>query len=121
MSIAMTQYLRPHGRPRAVTVDRPEEIERLAVEAQRAGVVFELEELMTGEVSITAERGEEDIAIEVVPNGPGVAEAVDRVVKAAAEWAADKMKGEPFRGPGRSHPKCPGCGKSVAYCRCSAE
>lgn len=37
------------------------------------------------EVSLTACLDEEDIAIEIVPNGPGVAEAVDRLVHRALE------------------------------------
>lgn len=45
-----------------------------------AGFRFKCEILTTGEVSLTITDDEADHAIEVVPNGPGTGEAVDRLV-----------------------------------------
>lgn len=84
--IPFTQYLRPAGRTRVVRIDRPAEVEATAHRLIDAGVRFEAEVLTTGEVSLTAEdRDGEQLAIEVVPNGPGVSEAVDRLVAAARD------------------------------------
>ena len=46
------------------------------------GWFFEVEELTTGEASLTVfdPESQVDIAIEVVPNGPEVVSAVDRLV-----------------------------------------
>lgn len=87
MPIPFTQYLRPDGRRTPVEIDMPPEIETLAEEVIELGGRFECEHLMTGHASLTVAyrlNGEEqDIAIEVVPNGPEVPDAVGRLVKAA--------------------------------------
>ena len=85
MNIKFVQYLRPDGRTRMIEVDRPDDIYLLAAEVVAAGGVFTAEELMTGTISVACEHGDADIAIELSPNGPGVNEAVDRLVKKAHE------------------------------------
>lgn len=92
MSIPFTQYLRPNGKRCDITVDRPPEVEEVARVLLKAGIVFEAEVLTTGHVSLTAETRDEDdpdedevLAHEIVPNGPEVLDAVDRLVAAAAE------------------------------------
>lgn len=89
MAIVFKQYLMPNGRVKDVLTERPPDIEALAQAVIGAGGYFEAEVLRTGEVSFTVEhRGWEDkgpVAIEVVSNGPGVPEAVDRLVRAAHE------------------------------------
>ena len=81
MSIAFTQYLRPDGRKRSVTTERPEPIEALARRIVDAGYAFECEELMTGDVSLTITNDEGDADIELVANGPDVPAAVDRLIE----------------------------------------
>ena len=99
--IMFTQYLRPDGRPRPCKVERPPQIEALAHELQAAGVKLEAEVLTTNEVSLTAERegddGELDVdGIEVVPNGPEVPGAVDRLITTAhGQLCARKMSDPP--------------------------
>ena len=71
----------------------PEASDPRAVALSAEGVRFEVEHLMTGEASFEAVRdgfdGEpESLAAEPVPNGPGVPEAVDRLVRGAAEVLA---------------------------------
>jgi len=85
MSIPFTQYLRPDGRRRDDSIDRPVEVEEQAKRLIAGGVRFEAEVLRTGEVSLEAVLKDESLALEVVRNGPGVPEAVDRLVRAAAE------------------------------------
>jgi len=86
--IPFTQYLRPHGRKRQTGVEMPPEVEALAEAFIERGGWFECEELTTGEVSLTAcwdmPDGDNDIEIDVVANGPGVPEAIDRLVRRAA-------------------------------------
>lgn len=79
--IPFTQYLRPHGRPREIQIERPLEIEQRAQDLIKRGVRFEAEQLTTGEVSLTAHYNDEDIAIEICENGPEVPPAVDRLVQ----------------------------------------
>ena len=82
-SVPFTQYLRPDGRPIPVWIDRPDHIAERAREIIAAGFQFEIEILMTGDVSMTIHNVEdgEDVAIEVCANGPDVVLAVDRLVK----------------------------------------
>lgn len=84
MSIVhFTQYLRPHGVPVLVFIDRPEPLAERARRIIAAGFQFECEILTTGDVSLTihdVEEGE-DVAIEVCANGPDVLLAMDRLVK----------------------------------------
>jgi hypothetical protein len=93
MAIPFTQYLRPNGRRRDVEIDRPSDIEALARQFIESGGRYECEHLTTEEASLTAVKeidGEEqDVAIEIVPNGPEVPAAVDRLVRASAARFAD--------------------------------
>lgn len=88
MSIPFTQYLRPDGRKRQVEIDMEPETETLARKFIDAGGWFEVEELSTGHASLTAcayvNDEPQDIDIEVVPNGPAVPDAVDRLVRRVA-------------------------------------
>lgn len=92
MSIPFIQYLRPNGRRTFVSIERPDEVEALARTFIDKGGRFECEELTTGHASLTAvfslENGEDDVAIEVVLNGPAVPEAVDRLVRKAVSAIA---------------------------------
>lgn len=94
MSIPFTQFLMPFGRRTQTTVDMPEEIEKLAKDFIKAGGWFESEMLSSGHVSLTAcwnvDGEDEDIAIEVVENGPRVIGAVERLVRKAAQFAIDQ-------------------------------
>jgi len=85
MSIEFTQYLLPNGRKRTVRIERPIEIEALADEIVMSNLVFETEMLMTGQISLTVSNREEDLDSEIVPNGPEVPLAVDRLVKRVYE------------------------------------
>lgn len=78
--VPFTQYLRPNGRRTAVSIDMPNEIARQAAAIIAAGYRFECEELTTGQVSLTIADDDMDYAIEVVMNGPGVPEAVARLI-----------------------------------------
>jgi hypothetical protein len=78
--ITFTQFLRPFGRPTPVSINRPDDISSKAVEIRERGFRFECEELWTGEVSLTISNDDGDHDIEVVPNGPDVPAAVDRMI-----------------------------------------
>ena len=81
-AIEFTEYVRPHGRRETVHIERPRAVYDKAQAILAAGFHLEAEALSTGHASFTiADRKEEvDVDIEVVPNGPGVAEAVDRMI-----------------------------------------
>ena len=95
--IPFTQYLRPDGRTRRVTIERPPDIEALAQQCLAAGVRFEVEELTTGEASLEAVLTERDgeiesLSLQVVPNGPPVIEATDCLIREAAAQIALRME-----------------------------
>lgn len=89
LKVPFTQFVRPNGRRRELSIWRPDDIKELARRFIEAGGWFECEELSTGQVSLTAckeVQGEpQDIEIEVGPNGPAVLDAVDRLVRKAAK------------------------------------
>lgn len=87
MNIQFTQYLRPSGRRKTIQVARSVDVGEKAKELWANGVALEAEVLTTGEVSLTAEDNSDNptLAIEVVPNGPEVLNAVDRLVNRAHE------------------------------------
>jgi hypothetical protein len=55
MNILFTQYLRPDGKRRPMYVTCPPDLEEQVVELLERGVYFDIEELRTGVVSMTAE------------------------------------------------------------------
>ena len=80
MEIEFTQYLRPHGQKKKVRIDRPKAVADKAKEIKNAGLCLECEVLMSGDVSFTIANEELDLAFEIVPNGPEVPDAVDRLI-----------------------------------------
>ncbi len=83
MAIQFTQYLRPHGRKSTQFIDRPQEIEDKATAVIVAGGRFEMEELMTGQASLTVAYGDGDIAHRICSNDKAVPVAVDAIVEEA--------------------------------------
>lgn len=97
MAIPFTQYLRPDGRRVSVTVDRSPEVEAKARVVIDAGLRFECEVLSdrrTVSLTVADPVAEKDVAIEVVPNGPEVPEAVDRLVESAYRLVTMRAKAE---------------------------
>ena len=85
MAIEFTQYILPNGRKELIKIDRGPAYDKKASALRKAKCRFEAEILRTGEVSLTCEQEESDgnwltLSIEVVPNGPGILEAVDRLI-----------------------------------------
>lgn len=91
MSIPFTQYLRPDGRKKPISVEMPKEIEESAYRFIEAGGWYEAEVLEGGIVSLTAcfvteDDGPQDIAIELADNGPGIKESVAKLVYSSVEY-----------------------------------
>ena len=91
--IKFTQFLLPNGKQSDVNITRGKEVEAIAAELADAGHRFEIEMLSDySTISITVEidgpDGEEITrAHELVPNGPGVPPAIDKLMNAAyADW-----------------------------------
>lgn len=83
--IPFTQYLMPDGRKRETSIDRGDDVERMAHEIIDKGYRFEIEMLQTGQISMTVSdpEEEEDVACEICNNGPDVPPTVDRLVTEA--------------------------------------
>jgi hypothetical protein len=97
--ITFTQFLLPHGKRVSKIIDRPDTIADQAAELVAAGCRLEIEVLRTGEVSMAVEYGDETLAIEIVPNGPKVPPAVDRIIAYAhreLKLRSDVGSGQPF-------------------------
>jgi predicted hotdog family 3-hydroxylacyl-ACP dehydratase len=87
VTIPFTQFLRPDGRRRAVEFAGSAEIEAMAQAFIARGGWFECEELNTGQASLTAcalvDDEPQDVAGQIVMNGPEVPAAVERLVREA--------------------------------------
>lgn len=79
-SIAFKQYLRPDGRQVEVSIDMPDEVAEKAAHLYLAGYELECEILRSGICSFTISDGEEDLLIELCPNGQAVVKAVYQLV-----------------------------------------
>jgi hypothetical protein len=85
MSIKFTQFLSPNARKIPISIAHTPEVEMLAEEMYKNGCRFEIEVLPAGMINMDIQPpdGSGVFAIEVVPNGPAVVEAVERLVKRA--------------------------------------
>jgi len=82
--ITFTQFIPPNGIKRDITISRPQEIENQANDLIKYGCSFEIEILSTGHVSMEIMlKNNWSLANELVPNGPEVLSAVDRLIKRA--------------------------------------
>jgi hypothetical protein len=90
MAIPFTQYLLPDGRKKSISIDRPDAIEAIAEQFIAAGGWYEAEILTTGHVSLTAgltvDDEPQDIAFQIIEIGPGMADAVDKLVHASIAY-----------------------------------
>lgn len=78
--IPFTQFLKPNGKPCAQWIQRSPQVTSKARRIINAGYSLHVEELTTGEVSLTITDDHADHAVEVVPNGPAITDAVDRLI-----------------------------------------
>lgn len=93
--IPFTQYLMPDGRTREITINCSEDIHAKAMEIIKNGYRLEAEMLRTGEISLTVFHidEEEDVEMELVPNGPEVPLAVDRLITRFYEESLEAQDG----------------------------
>jgi len=101
MSIPFTQFLRPDGRRKPTSIDMDPKTEEVAAALIDAGIQFEIEELMTGKVSMECinyaiEDGEPGflVANAICDNGPSVLVAVADLVTRAHERMFAQKAGE---------------------------
>lgn len=93
--IAFTQYLRPNGRRKIITIGVSPVTGEKAARIAEAGYKFEAEILTTGQVSLTISGQRMDVAIEIVANkAEAVHTAVDRMVAEFDFERAAKMDRE---------------------------
>lgn len=81
VTVPFTQYLRPDGRQRAVTIEVPDHLSEKVKRILDAGLVFECEELSTGICSFTITSPEQDELIKLCPNGPKVPATVVALIE----------------------------------------
>ena len=85
MEIPFTQYLRPSGRQRQVSIDLEDLAAQAAQKLLDAGYHFDIEVLSTGQVSAAIEDGDDlPLAHVVVENGPGLVPALEGMFKTAS-------------------------------------
>jgi hypothetical protein len=80
-TIPFTQFMRPNGRKELVQFqcDDPSIVDK-AQQILATGLRFECEELISGMCSFTISSAEEDLAYSMVMNGPGVPDAVKKLI-----------------------------------------
>lgn len=90
----LTRYCPPHGRREAISIEIGPKIEALAIELGRAGWSFEVAPLsVAGMVHLDCCNEDEQLAADIVPDGPRMCEAVSRLVQRAyEEWG---LRGRP--------------------------
>jgi hypothetical protein len=83
MIFEYVQYLRPDGRQVIRSAEAPDELLEKYKAIHDAGCVLAAEVLTTGHVSLTVEAPDDagDFMIEVVPNGPEVPKAWERMLE----------------------------------------
>lgn len=86
--IPFTQYMLPNGRQVDTSFPADDLTHEAAQKIIAQGARFAAEVLRTGAVSLTVEYDDDDIAIEVVPNGPEVLSAIVKLVKDATNELA---------------------------------
>lgn len=91
-AIYFTQFMRPNGERKLITIVRPDNISKRADFIVGKGFRFECEVLTTGDASFTIADENRDYAIEVTANGAGVAEAVDKLISEFDVPAAIKRR-----------------------------
>ncbi len=81
-TIPFTQYLLPYGEKKQITIDLPDECWDKFLELKAAGCEMTAEVLRTGECSfcIACPSVEGDFDCTVTTNGPGVAEAILKMI-----------------------------------------
>ena len=77
----VVQFMRPSGRQNPTSTMLSDEVLPIYREMQAAGCRFEAEVLRTGQVSVTISDDEADRDIEIVANGPGVQDAMEKMLK----------------------------------------
>lgn len=84
--ITFTQFLRPDGKRRIITIDRPSHIEAKAEKLVSRGCSFEIEQLTTRQISMEV-MDEKCVAVcgELCDEGHAVPVAVDRMIQHAYE------------------------------------
>lgn len=79
--IELTQFHLPNGRQEKIQTDISKDFEDAYNFMLSQNCKLEAEVLRTGEVSITITNSDEDLMIEVVPNGPEVQTAIKKLLK----------------------------------------
>jgi hypothetical protein len=82
----------PNGRQKQITIDMPEPVEEAAKNLIEKGCHFDIEILTTGAVSMTCEKDEECIAIEICTNGEQVPIHVKKLVQTATNLLEENEK-----------------------------
>ena len=85
-NVPFTQYLRPDGRKRRVEITVQGDQALGAKKILDNGLVFEIEELTTLEISMTLSNGEEDVCIRLCENGPPVMAALKELINDGVAW-----------------------------------
>ena len=92
--VPFTQYVLPWGEKRSLEIEVSADAAAMAREVIASGLSFECEILSTDEISLTAMHPDDgDVAIEIVPNGPGMREAVERLIVSARDTAVRSTYG----------------------------
>lgn len=81
-AIPFTQFVPPHGKRRQTSIEVADDVHEKAMALIADGLTFECEVLSTGDVSMTITDPENgDLDIRIRPNGPGIREAVEDMVR----------------------------------------
>lgn len=79
-NVYFTQYLRPNGRKKLLTIELPAPVVTKADFILSHGFKFEAEVLIPGQISFTVSDEDGDYFFKICDNGPGVKAAVEYLI-----------------------------------------
>ena len=92
MDLNVTQFVRPDGHKRPVSCTIADEFADKVRAMEDAGLRFTAE-VIGPNVAFCIENFEEDLVCEIVPNGPGIIQAVEKMIR-EFDWPTDAEGGK---------------------------
>lgn len=81
VTVPITQFVRPHGKRIDVIAEVDGSLSGKVAAILKAGLRFTAEAIDENHVALCIENNEEDLAIEIAPNAPGIILELEKLIK----------------------------------------
>ena len=95
MELSVTQFVRPDGHKKPISCTIADDLAGKVQAMEDAGLRVTAE-VIGPNVSFCIENFEEDLACEIVPNGPGILQAVEKMIR-EFDWPSAVANGDSKR------------------------